>query len=75
MQISNFFGDFLNSTSKFESACDWKVIKYICPYYRSFKVVIIDKICDYMINCRYCFICHSSRLIYCWLLNQIETSN
>ena len=30
---------------------DWKVIRYICSYYRNFKVVIKDRICNFMINC------------------------
>ena len=44
-----FSGDFLNS-QKFGSVCDWNMIRYICCYYRSFKVVIKDRICDHMIN-------------------------
>ena len=45
------------------------MIRYICSYLRSFGVVIKDRICDYIINCRYCFICHSSRLIVGTKLN------
>ena len=67
IQISIFLVIFrTHRTSNFERVRDWKMIRYICSYYRSFKVVIIDTICDYMINCIYCSICHSSRLIYCW---------
>ena len=57
-----WFSEFM----KLVSLCYWKVIRYICSYYHSFKVIIKYSICDYMIDWRYSFICQSSRLIYCW---------
>ena len=51
MQISAFLVIFCTRrTSKFERVWDWKVIRYICPYYHGFKVFIIERVCDCMIN-------------------------